>query len=270
MTRAFRSALYRGELVHVRRDAFARRTFRYPVYMASIDPSELPAMARALRLFSHNSRGLFSLDDADYEGASVGGVEAAHARGRAAEGLPAPASLRLITNLKVAGYVFNPVSFALGYNQAGKLDHAVAEVNNNYGGRHRYVLDSRCEVPGRVPRYRQERTFFVSPFLHGPMQYDFQFDAPLDGARLDIQMDVQDDSGTRVFVAHLSGKRIELSDRALLAMAVRYPLMTMQVIGLIYFQALKLRLSGVPYRAPGPDHRPRPAEPAPVSPSEKS
>ena len=31
----FRSALYRGEVVHARHDAFAR-AFRYPVFMAAI------------------------------------------------------------------------------------------------------------------------------------------------------------------------------------------------------------------------------------------
>jgi DUF1365 family protein len=59
-----------------------------------------------------------------------------------------------------------------------------------------------------------------------------------------------------VFVATLTGARHAMSDRALLAAAVRYPLMTAQVIGLIHLEALKLRLAGVPYRRPGPDHRP--------------
>jgi DUF1365 family protein len=60
-------------------------------------------------------------------------------------------------------------------------------------------------------------------------------------------------------VAQLTGARQPLTDRALLAAAVRYPLMTAQVIGLIHLQAVKLRLRGVPFLHPGPDHRPRPA-----------
>jgi hypothetical protein len=32
--------------------------------------------------------------------------------------------------------------------------------------------------------------------------------------------------------------------------------MSAQVIGLIYYEALKLHLRGVPYHRPGPDHRP--------------
>jgi DUF1365 family protein len=60
----------------------------------------------------------------------------------------------------------------------------------------------------------------------------------------------------RVFTARLTAARTPLTDRALLAAALRYPLMSAQVIGLIHYEALKLRLAGVPYRRPGRDHRP--------------
>jgi DUF1365 family protein len=256
-----RSALYRGHLTHTRRDRFARRTFRYPVYVAAIDPTELPALHTRLHLFAHNSRGVFALHDDDFEGTAGLGLAAAHAARVGAGGLHAPEALRVITNLRVAGYVFNPVSFFLGY-QGGELAHAVAEVNNTYGGRHAYVLGPDQRVPGPgAPRYRRARELFVSPFLHGPLSYDFRFETPLDGDELTIQMDVHDDGGARVFVAHLTGARVPLTDRALAAAALRYPLMTAQVIGLIHFQALKLHARGVPFRRPGPDHRPAPAEP---------
>jgi DUF1365 family protein len=64
------------------------------------------------------------------------------------------------------------------------------------------------------------------------------------------------DRARRVFTARLTGTRTPLSDRALASAAVRYPLMTAQVIGLIHLQAIKLRLAGVPYRRPAADHRP--------------
>ncbi|MEZ4368028.1 MAG: DUF1365 family protein [Kofleriaceae bacterium] len=45
------------------------------------------------------------------------------------------------------------------------------------------------------------------------------------------------------------------------AAAARCPLMTAQVIARIHWQALLLHARGVPYRRPGPDHRPAPAIP---------
>jgi DUF1365 family protein len=266
MTRV--SALYLGHLAHARRDEQARRAFRYPVYIASLDLEELPALDRELRLFSHGRANLFALYDRDYE-AGAGGLRAALADLTAANHLPVPHATRLITNLRVAGYVFNPVSFFLHYDAAGALAWAVAEVNNTYGGRRRYVLgpERRIADPhGRVG-FRHIRELFVSPFLHGPASYDFWFDAPLDGERLAIAMDVRRPDGQRIFAARLDGARRQLTDRALLGAAVRYPLMTAQVIGLIYLQALKLRLRGVPYFRPGPGHRPHPVAPPIRSPT---
>jgi hypothetical protein len=252
-----RSALFRGALMHARRDEHVRRTFRYPVYVAALDLDELPALDRGLRLFSHRRWNLFSLDDRDYA-TGAGGLREGHARLLAEHGLPEPASARLVTNLKVLGYVFNPVSFFLGYAAAGALTSVVAEVNNTYGGRHRYVLGPTQRVGDRGARvgFRHGRELFVSPFLHGRRSYEFWFDAPLDGARLAIGMNVDTPDGERVFAARLDGERRPLGDRALAAAALRYPLMTVQVIGLIHYEALKLYLQGVPYRRPGPDHRP--------------
>ncbi|HTR53225.1 MAG TPA: DUF1365 domain-containing protein [Kofleriaceae bacterium] len=241
----FHSALYRGELVHARHDSLARRAFRYPVYVASLDLDELPALDRSLRLFSHRGRNLFAFDDRDYDGADAL---------RAGNALPAPHATRLITNLRVLGYVFNPVSFFLDYDARGAVAAAIAEVNNTYGGRFRYVLDASTRTGSGT--FRHARELFVSPFLHGDLVYDFAFDAPLDGDRLGIEMVVHDTAGRRVFTARLDGARVPLSDRALAAAAIRYPLMTAQVIGLIHWQALKLRALGVPYRRPGRDHRP--------------
>jgi DUF1365 family protein len=244
------SALYRGHLVHSRRDAH-RRTFRYPLYVACLDLDRLEDLPR---LVAHNRPGLFALRDADYDG-GAGGLRAAFDRALADRGLPRPAHARLVTQLRVAGYVFNPVSFFLGYDRGGALTAAIAEINNTYGGRHRYLLGP-AERDGDA--FRSDKVFFVSPFLHGPARYRWTFDAPLDGDRLGLTVDVRDPDDERVFVAHLAGARAPLTGRALLAAALRHPLMPLQVIALIHWQALHLHRAGAPYRRPGPDHRPWP------------
>jgi len=254
-----RSALYTGTLLHARSDNHAQRTFSYPVYMAAIDLAELPALDRELRLFSRDRRNVFALHAADYEGGfDLAGL-------RAANGLPAPATTVLVTNFRVLGYVFNPVSFFLDYDAAGALSSVIAEVNNTYGGRRRYVLGPAQRLPevhGRVG-FKHVRELFVSPFLHGDADYELWFDAPLGGTTIDIAMHVDRDDG-RVFVARLTGTRRPLTDRSLAGVALRYPLMTLQVIGLIHFEAIKLRMLGVPYRVPT-DHRPVTSPPAILS-----
>ena len=243
-----RSQLVRGHIVHARNDVHARRTFKYPVYVAAIDLEELAALDR-LRLFSHNRRNVFSLDDRDYADGARGLLASHHAL-LAAHGIAPPGRTRLVTNLRVLGYVFNPVSFFIG-TDGGAVTSVVAEVNNTYGGRHRYVFGPAQRIPhARRVGFRRERELFVSPFLHGDATYELWVDGDHD-----ITMNV-DIGGDRVFVARLTGTPEPLTDGALARAFVRYPWMTAQVIGLIHYEALKLHLLGVPYRRPAADHRP--------------
>ena len=258
---SFHSAIYRGELVHARDDAHARRVFRYGVMMAALDLDELTALDRELRLFSHGGANLFAFRDRDYASATSPSAGAAShdLRGelaalRAANGLPPPHATRAITNLRAFGYLFNPVSFFLDYDARGEIIGAIAEVNNTYGGHLRYVLGPEHQVARA--RFRHVRELFVSPFLHGEVTYEFDFAVPLDGDELAIAMHVRDANGHQVLFAKFSGARTPMTDRTLALAALRYPFMTAQVIGLIHWQALKLRLAGVPYVRPNADHRP--------------
>src|SRR6185503_1465795 len=88
-----------------------------------------------------------------------------------------PARVELVTNLRVLGYVFNPVSFFVGYDAGGDITSVVAEVNNTYGGRHRYVFGPAQRIPhAKRVGFRRERELFVSPFLHGDATYDLWID----------------------------------------------------------------------------------------------
>ena len=192
-------------------------------------------------------RQVFSLYDGDYAAPLLSAPPV----------IPGAVRMQLVTNPRVLGYTFNPVSFFLGYDAAGELVGVVAEVNNTYGGRHRYTLDDRHRTGPRT--FRTDRTFFVSPFLHGPMHYDWKFDVP-PGGPVAIEMLVVDrDTDERVLTARFTATRTPLSDRALALAALRYPFMTLRVIGLIYAEALVLHARRAKFA------RPDPATHAPVS-----
>lgn len=255
------SALYRGEVVHARTDELARRAFRYAVYMAALDLDELDVLDRDLRLFSRDRRNLFEFRDRDYASTTsparpvaTRDLRAELADLRAANGIAVPATSRFVTNLRAFGYLFNPVSFCIDYDAHGTIQSVIAEVNNTYGGALRYVLGPEQRIGDGVFRHRRE--LFVSPFLHGDATYEFELTAPLDGAELAIAMRVTR-ADHQIFYARFSGTRDVLDDRALARAAIRYPFMTARVITLIHWQAVKLRLAGVPYFRPNDDHRPR-------------
>ncbi len=260
-----RSSLGFGTVVHARRDGWATRRFAAPIYAASIDLDELPALAARVRLLSHGGRNLFALHDDDYrvsDAAPGAGLAAAVRALLAARGLPVPARVELITQPRVAGHVFNPVSFFLGLDARGRVETVIAEVNNTYGGNHRYVLgpDDRAAARAGQVRFDAPRAFFVSPFLHGDVRYAFSFlEAHAGASTLAASIDVVDAAGATIFHAGLTGARVALDDRALLRAAVRYPLMTLSIVAQIHWQALQLHWRRVPYRRPDAAHTPRAA-----------
>jgi len=170
--------LYRGEVVHVRQLP-PRRHFRYPAHFVGLDVDELPALDARLRLFGHNRGRPVAVHDRDYLDASDGLAASI----RRSLGTRDPGGrIHLVTHTRVFGYVFNPVSFFLCQDRAGVLAAVIAEVNNTYGGAHRYVLEPRDGA------WEAEKRLFVSPFLPDEARYRFTF--PSVGARLEIAADL--------------------------------------------------------------------------------
>jgi uncharacterized protein len=154
----------------------------------------------------------------------------------------------LLTNARVLGYVFNPLSVYWCHGADGALRCIVAEVHNTYGERHCYLLE-----PGDRGRAEADKAFYVSPFLTVDGRYRMSFSQP--DERLSIQMELIQD-GRRVFRASLTGRRRPMTVPVLLRMALRYPLMTARVSALIHYQGVKLWLRRVP-KVRRPRHTPQ-------------
>ena len=241
-----RSAIYTGTLVHARRTP-AEHVFRYPVCFYAIDLDEIPELDRRLKLFSYNKPGVVTLRDSDHLGDPTRPVAEnirAHLEQR---GIPAAdARITMITNLRVAGYVFNPVSFFYVHGPEGELRCILAEVSNTFGERLPYLLTDaeRIEPLNGEHAFRHDKRMHVSPFF--PMDQEYIFRMWELGESLDIRMDVLQD-GERPFWAQLTGTRQHLNDRTLARALARYPLMPLQVISLIHVEALRLWRKRVPF-----------------------
>lgn len=244
-----RSSLYVGTLWHERWGARAYR-FAYGVYYLCLDLDELDDVDRRCRLLSYERPNVLSLRDADHAVLPGRGLTAS-VRGRLiARGVELrDARVSLLTNARVFGYVFNPVSFILVRSGDGRLRHVVAEVHNTHGECHLYDLERQAEDDHNVYRAQAKKEFYVSPFIDMDARYEFSFregDGPM-AVRIDEY------HGDRLlFRAVLSLAQRPLDDRHLLAALVRYPLMTLQTIALIHWNGLKLWLRGEPYRKHAP------------------
>jgi DUF1365 family protein len=79
------------------------------------------------------------------------------------------------------------------------------------------------------------------------MDTRFDFDLAVPDEKLRIKIDDYDKDGNRFFISTLSGTRKPLTDANLLRYFFSFPLITLKVIGLIHWEALRLWLKRLPY-----------------------
>ncbi|GDY20870.1 DUF1365 domain-containing protein [Verrucomicrobiota bacterium] len=262
---ALRSCLYDCSVMHHRLSPKEHR-FRYSLFQFCLDLDELDALPTRLRLFSHNHPNLYRFNDSDhlpFPGsrrreeadpatpdlrllASAATTKTSLLAWISSQGLSLPPETRvlLLTHCRVFGYIFNPVSF---YFCLDAQDHplcAVAEVSNTFGEQKPFLLRPEdLDADGRFRRIVPKH-FYVSPFSALDLAFDFKLRVP--GEQLEIHID--DRQGDRpVLLTALTGRRVPLTDANLARLTLKYPLITLRVITLIHWHALKLWWKNVPW-----------------------
>jgi DUF1365 family protein len=231
-----RSGLYVGTLMHSRRSP-TRNTFSYPVSYWLLDLDELPELERRLVPLAVNRPGLVSFRDSDhFDGSPVKQAVIDFC------GDPTIERVLMLTQLRVLGYVFNPVSFFWCYRRTGEeweLACMVSELSNTFGERLPELLH------GPSLRYGHDKRLHVSPFFGLDQSYSYAFSQP--GEQVWARVHVHDKGGGTPLTAVLHGRRRELTNLTLARTMLRFPLQPLQVTALIHWQALRLWLKRVPF-----------------------
>lgn len=255
-----RSHFLEGKVSHRRSRPFTY-ALEHDVWYAAFDVDELDEVDARLRLMQRNRRGVATFRDTDHfpePATDVAATIRAHLRGEGED--PAGWRVTLITNLRVLGYVFNPASFFLCHDERGTLRIVVVEVHNTFGERHLYTLR-----PADLAQRRRRRApftagmakaFFVSPFISLDGRYAVHVRDEPRGLRLAINLRQE---GQPLLSTSLVLARRPLSDRSLLRLLLRHPLVTHKTIGLIHWHALRLWLKGAPFFRHGATTRPETA-----------
>ena len=239
------SCMYTARVMH-HRLAPKKHTFWYNVYMFYIDLDEIGLLDKKLRWFSRNRFNVFSFRDREHmqfprenpdqskntrqhveEYLRQNGVEASKLK------------IRLLTNLNVLGYNFNPVSFYYCFNAQDEPVCCIAEISNTYREMKLFFFGA-ADFDGETYKQITTKYFYVSPFIDHDDSFDFKLKVP--SADLDIQIDDLDKTGQRFFISTLKGKKKLLSNTRLLKSFFAIPFIPLQIMVLIHWQALRLWL----------------------------
>ena len=268
------SHLLEGRVRHRRLQPFGY-ALDHAVWYAALDLDELDAVDDRLRLLSRNRRNVTVFRDSDHLPEPARDLAIDLRRHLAGKGIDAAGwQITLVTNVRVLGYVFNPASFFLCRDREGALAVVVVEVHNTHGERHLYTLravdadadaavdadaDGSGSGSGLEPgpfRAGMDKAFYVSPFLGMEGRYAVHVRDEQD--RLTIAINERQ-GDQPVLTTSLVLRRRPLTDRALLRLLLRHPLVTWTTIGLIHGHALRLWLRGARFHRHGDATRPRAA-----------
>jgi DUF1365 family protein len=158
-------------------------------------------------------------------------------------GIDAAGPVRLLCYPRVFGYAFNPLSVYFCYRRQGDVAAVLYEVNNTFGERHSYLIAAPPLRSGEALRQSCDKVFYVSPFLPMQARYHFRITPPED--KVSVTISERDAQGPLLYAA-FTGRRVAISDAAMLRLLIRYPLMTLKVIAGVYWEALRLWQKGVP------------------------
>ncbi len=240
-----RSHLLEGTVSHRRARPFTYG-LEHGVWYAALDLDELDDVDARLRLLRRNGRAIVELRDADHLPEPAHDVAAEIRAHLEREGeTPRGWRITLVTNLRVLGYVFNPASLYLCRDEEGLLRVVIIEVHNTFGGRHLYTLRPASPAASDGPfTAAMAKDFFVSPFISPDGHYAVHVRETRQGLRVAINLR-QD--GAPMLSTSLVLRRRPLTDRSLLRLLLRHPLVTHKTIGLIHWHALRLWLRGAPF-----------------------
>ena len=235
------SCIYNGEVTHTRFKP-VRHFLKYKTFSILIDLDEIDQLDKSIGIFSHNKFNIFSFYDKDHGDRDGGNLKEWVILNMKKFNIK-----ENITNVKVLcyprifGYVFNPLSIFYCYEK-DKLVAIFYEVKNTFNEQHTYIfkIKNNEEIVQKC-----KKKFYVSPFMDMETYYNFKLKNPNDKLSVFIK---QTDAEGAILTATQTGDKKEFNFKQLAINFLKYPLMTIKIIGSIHYEALLLWKKGAIYR----------------------
>lgn len=243
------SCLYKATVMHNRLEPKQHR-FHYNVFMFYIDLDEIDMLSKGLWLISRNRFNYFSFRDSEHlqlprENPDKTKTVKQHLTDYLEQNGIAigDGKIKLLTNLNVLGYNFNPVSFYYCFDKGNEPLCVVAEIRNTFGEMKLFLLGKNNFSLNKF-HLNTTKYFYVSPFIDHDTNFDFNLVVP--DEKLNVRIDDFKEE-KRFFISTLTGTRETLNNINLLWYSIRFPFITLKIITLIHWNAVKLWLKKIPY-----------------------
>jgi DUF1365 family protein len=217
--------------------------FVYRIFLFHLDLDEIPSLTHAVPIFSAEEPNLYSLRNEDYFQFHSSGLRANLETFLQTQNISAhPARIRLLTLPRLLGYTFNPISIFFCFDSENRPLTSVVQVGNTFGELKPYLVP--LDESGNSFHIRVPKNYYVSPFSPLDVAFDFRFKNPEQSLHIAID-NYQGDQKT--LISTLTGKRTELTTSNLARLTLAFPLVTLKIIFLIHWEALRLWLKGIPF-----------------------
>lgn len=238
-----RSSLYRCQ---VRHDRLRPKPygFKSSTFMFLLELDELDELARRIPILSVNRSNLYSYRDSDHLRMAAGDTRANLQTYLDTRGIVEPIGrIQLLTNLRTLGHIFNPVSFFFVYDQNEEPLAVLAEVHNTYNEQKPFLL-TREDFDQESFTAHRPKYFYISPFSQLDETLELKLRFP--GDELELHVNAHKADTGNHFFASLRGKQVPLSTAQLLLYSLRFPFITLKVVALIHWHALRIWMKGIP------------------------
>jgi len=195
------------------------------------------------RFISFNRLGLYSFYDKDHLKLGEKNARANYIKFAQNSGLNTKIkNVTIFTQLRFAGYVFNPVSFILLKDIENK-EHAIIEIGNTFNELKPYFVSNKhFNEKGFV--YKTKKLFYISPFIEHDTDMEFRMVRSKDNLSITV-----DDLNGNDIILHVDfmGKEEPITTKRLLNFTVRSPFVSLQFIFFIHLHAFFLWMKGLKY-----------------------
>jgi len=232
---------FEGTIYH-KRVSPKKHNFKYNFFMLDIDMCSFETLKN--KYFSFNKFNLFSFHTKDHFGKNKDFNENVTELLSKYSLKPTPI-MRFITLPSIVGYVFNPISVLILFDEKIPT-HMIAEVHNYNGGRVIYCVPLLTD-DNKNYKGIGKKDMYVSPFFDRVGRYEFSLLYEEETFCLGITLYEND---MKMLTTSLVAKSLVFNQKNIVSLFLRHKLLTVLVVTRTLWQSLQLKLKGLKWHSP--------------------